>query len=161
MRGRSPSAFGTQTAGSVVRPAAYCGVVGYKPTYGTVNRVGVKMISDTLDTIGALGRSVPDVALLVAAASDRRELLIEAPQAHAPRIGMCRTQEWNRAQPETLAMFERAKEQLIAAGGDVRDVTLPPLFEKLADGFRDIRLALNHLSDSLLHLDNAASPFLS
>jgi Asp-tRNA(Asn)/Glu-tRNA(Gln) amidotransferase A subunit family amidase len=57
-----PLAFGTQTAGSIVRPAAYCGVVGYKPTYGTVNRVGVKQISDTLDTIGALGRSVPDVA---------------------------------------------------------------------------------------------------
>src|SRR5205823_8386030 len=128
-----PLAFGTQTAGSIVRPAAYCGVVGYKPTYGTVNRVGVKMISDTLDTLGALGRSVRDAALLVAAVSDRRELLIEAPQAHAPRIGMCRTHEWNRAQPETLAMFERAKEQLIAAGGDIRDVTLPPLFEKLAD----------------------------
>ena len=83
-----PLAFGTQTAGSIVRPAAYCGVVGYKPTYGTVNRVGVKMISDTLDTLGALGRSVRDAALLVAAVSDRRELLIEATQAHAPRIGM-------------------------------------------------------------------------
>ena len=62
-----PLAFGTQTAGSIVRPAAYCGVVGYKPTFGTVNRVGVKMISDTLDTVGALARSVPDVALFVAA----------------------------------------------------------------------------------------------
>src|SRR6185369_16406330 len=47
-----PLAFGTQTAGSIVRPAAYCGVVGYKPTFGTVNRVVVKMISDTLDTVG-------------------------------------------------------------------------------------------------------------
>ena len=74
-----PLAFGTQTAGSIVRPAAFCGVVGYKPTYGTINRVGVKMISDTLDTVGALARSVPDVALFVAALSDRRELLIERP----------------------------------------------------------------------------------
>ena len=88
-----PLAFGTQTAGSIVRPAAYCGVVGFKPTFGTVNRIGVKMISDTLDTIGGFARSVPDVALLVAALSGRRSLLIDAPPADAPRIGLCRTHE--------------------------------------------------------------------
>ena len=89
--GMVPLAFGTQTAGSIVRPAAYCGVVGYKPTYGTVNRVGVKMISDTLDTVGGLARTVPDVALFVAAVSDRRELLIEDSRVDAPRIGVCRS----------------------------------------------------------------------
>jgi Asp-tRNA(Asn)/Glu-tRNA(Gln) amidotransferase A subunit family amidase len=61
--GMVPLAFGTQTAGSIIRPAAFCGVVGYKPTYGTINRVGVKLLSDTLDTLGALARTVPDVAL--------------------------------------------------------------------------------------------------
>ena len=75
-----PLAFGSQTAGSIIRPAAFCGVVGYKPTYGTINRVGAKMISDTLDTIGALARSVPDAALFVAALSDRPELQIELRQ---------------------------------------------------------------------------------
>src|SRR5207249_5262733 len=70
-----PLAFGSQTAGSIVRPAAYCGVVGYKPTFGMVIRVGVKMIADPLDTIGVLARSVPDAALLVAALTDRDELL--------------------------------------------------------------------------------------
>ncbi len=102
-----PLAFGTQTAGSIVRPAAFCGVVGYKPTYGTINRVGVKMISDTLDTVGALARTVPDAALFVAALSDRRELLIEQPQAGAPRVGVCRTYEWDRARPETVADVRR------------------------------------------------------
>ncbi len=72
-----PLAFGTQTAGSIIRPAAYCGVVGYKPTYGTINRVGAKLISDTLDTLGALARSVPDAALFVAALSGRRELTVD------------------------------------------------------------------------------------
>ena len=86
-----PLAFGTQTAGSIVRPAAFCGVVGYKPTYGTINRVGVKMISDTLDTIGVLARTVPDAALFVAALSDRRELLLKRPAAGTPRVGVCRT----------------------------------------------------------------------
>src|SRR5512142_64365 len=66
-----PLAFGTQTAGSIVRPAAYCGVVGYKPTFGTVCRVGVKVMSESLDTIGVLARSVADCALAVGAMSGR------------------------------------------------------------------------------------------
>src|SRR5213079_1507001 len=94
--GMVPLAFGSQTAGSIVRPAAYCGVIGYKPTFGTVTRVGVKMISDTLDTIGVLARTVPDVALFVAALTDRHDLLIDRSPSAAPRIGMCRTHEWNR-----------------------------------------------------------------
>jgi Asp-tRNA(Asn)/Glu-tRNA(Gln) amidotransferase A subunit family amidase len=128
-----PLAFGTQTAGSIVRPAAYCGVVGYKPTFGTVNRVGVKMISDTLDTVGALGRTVPDVALLVAALTDRRELMIDTPQHDAPRIGLCRTFQWDRAQPETVAMFEDAGQRLQDAGAHIRDLTLPHAFAELAE----------------------------
>ena len=127
-----PLAFGTQTAGSIVRPAAYCGVVGYKPTYGTVNRAGVKLISDTLDTVGVLARTVPDVALFVAAITDRHELLVDRPRTDAPRIAMCTTHEWDRAQPETVGVFEQAKERLRAAGAMVHDVTLPPPFAQLA-----------------------------
>jgi Asp-tRNA(Asn)/Glu-tRNA(Gln) amidotransferase A subunit family amidase len=59
-----PLALGTQTAASIIRPAAYCGVVGYKPTHGRVPRAGVKSLSDTLDTVGGFARSVRDVALL-------------------------------------------------------------------------------------------------
>src|SRR5438132_1884825 len=128
-----PLAFGTQTAGSIVRPAAFCGVVGYKPTFGTVTRVGVKMISDTLDTVGALARNVPDVALFVAALADRHELLIDQSTTDVPRIGLCRTYEWNRAQPETVAVLEDAGKRLRAAGASVRDVTLPPPFAGLAE----------------------------
>ncbi|HSS71048.1 MAG TPA: amidase [Casimicrobiaceae bacterium] len=136
-----PLAFGTQTAGSIVRPAAYCGVVGYKPTFGTVTRVGVKMISDMLDTIGALARSVPDVALFVAALTDRSELLIDGPTADVPRIGLCRTYEWNRAQPETAAALEDAGKRLSAAGASVRDVTLPPPFAGLAEAQKTIMVS--------------------
>jgi Asp-tRNA(Asn)/Glu-tRNA(Gln) amidotransferase A subunit family amidase len=128
-----PLAFGTQTAGSIVRPAAYCGVVGYKPTYGTVTRVGVKMISDTLDTVGALARSVPDVALFVAALAGRHELLIDQSTPEVPRIGLCKTYEWNRAQPETVAAFEDAGKRLRSAGARIWDVTLPTQFAGLAE----------------------------
>jgi len=128
-----PLAFGSQTAGSIVRPAAFCGVVGYKPTFGMVTRVGVKMISDTLDTIGVFARSVPDVALFVAALTDRHELLIDRSTADVLRIGLCRTYEWNRAHPETVALLEDVGRGLRAAGASIGDVTLPPPFAGLAD----------------------------
>jgi amidase len=142
-----PLAFGTQTAGSIVRPAAYCGVVGYKPTYGTVNRVGVKLISDTLDTVGALARTVPDVALFIAALTGRHDLLIDRPQAEAPRIGLCRTYEWERAQPETVGLLEQAKERLRSAGAQVRDVTLPPPFAGLVQA--QITVMVHEVAKSL------------
>src|SRR5438094_2753451 len=115
-------AFGSQTAGSIIRPAAFCGVVGYKPTYGTINRGGVKMITDTLDTIGVLASSLPDTALFVAALSDRRELVIDQPEADAPRVGLCRTYEWNHASPETVTAVEQAARALDKAGASVRDI---------------------------------------
>jgi len=144
-----PLAFGSQTAGSIVRPAAFCGVVGYKPTYATINRVGAKMISDTLDTVGVVSRSVPDAALFVAALSGRRELLIERPQVDPPRIGLCRTHQWDRAAPETLAVVEDAARRLAKAGANVRDVALPPPFTGLVDAqlaimVREVALCLSH-----------------
>ena len=142
-----PLAFGTQTAGSIVRPAAYCGVVGYKPTYGTVNRVGVKLISDTLDTVGALARTVPDVALFIAALSGRHELLIERPPTAAPRIGVCRTYEWDRAQPETVRLLEEAESALRSAGAEVRDVTLPAPFAGLVQA--QITVMVHEVAKSL------------
>jgi len=128
-----PLAFATQTAGSIVRPAAFCGVVGYKPTFGLVPRPGVKMTSDYLDTVGALARSVPDAALFAAALTGRHELLIDGATGDVPRVGMCRTYEWSRAQPETVAVFELSAKRLRAAGADVQDVTLPPPFAGLVE----------------------------
>jgi len=144
-----PLAFGTQTAGSIVRPAAYCGVVGYKPTFGTISRVGVKMISDTLDTIGGFARSVPDVALFAAAASGRDDLVIRRSTHEAPRIGICRTYEWDRALPETVGLFDDVDRRLRAAGARVRDVPLPHEFAELAAAqitimVREVALSLSH-----------------
>ena len=144
-----PLAFGTQTAGSIVRPAAFCGVVGYKPTFGTINRAGVKTISDSLDTVGVLARSVPDAALFAAALTGRRELFGDAPATDVPRIGMCRTYEWSRAQPETVSTFEDAGARLRAAGASVRDVTLPPPFAGLVDA--QLTIMVREVASSLAH----------
>ena len=144
-----PLAFATQTAGSIVRPAAFCGIVGYKPTFGLVPRPGVKMTSDYLDTVGAHARSVPDAALFVAALSGRHELLIHASTGDIPRIGMCRTYEWSRAQPETVAVFELSAKRLRAAGADVQDVTLPPPFAGLVEA--QLAIMLQEIAKSLSH----------
>jgi Asp-tRNA(Asn)/Glu-tRNA(Gln) amidotransferase A subunit family amidase len=121
-------AFGTQTAGSVIRPAAYCGVVGYKPTYNTLPRAGFKNDADSLDTVGVLARTVADVALFVSALSGRPEL--NAPPAAPARIGLCRTHQWDRALPETVVTLEAAASR-IAKGARVVDVALPQVFAGL------------------------------
>jgi amidase len=127
-----PLAFATQTAGSIIRPSAFCGVVGYKPSHGTVSRVGVKMISDTLDTVGGIARTVRDVALFVGALAQRPELFV-GDASNAPRIGFCRTFEWDHAQPETVAAFDAARRGVERAGAKVRDITLPKAFAGLVD----------------------------
>ena len=133
-----PVAFGSQTAGSVIRPAAFCGVVGYKPSFGVINRAGVKPLSDTLDTIGVLARNVEDAALFAAAASGRDDLLIEQPLTQAPRVGICRSFEWPRAAPDTQAAMALAIHKLGAAGVTLTDIDLPPNFAGLVRAQLDI-----------------------
>jgi len=136
----TPLAFGSQTAGSVIRPAAFCGIVGYKPSFGLISRVGAKPLSDAMDTIGVLARSVADAALFAAAAGGRNDLMIakESPPASAPRVGICRTFEWSRAQPETHAAMALAISRLGAAGVTLVDVDLPPNFAGMVHAQIDI-----------------------
>jgi Asp-tRNA(Asn)/Glu-tRNA(Gln) amidotransferase A subunit family amidase len=133
-----PAAFGTQTAGSVIRPASYCGVVGYKPSFGLISRVGVKALSDTLDTVGTIARTVPDAAYFAAAVTGRRELIIDKPLGAKLRIGICRTYEWKHAQPETVAALESAASRLAASGANVNEVKLPPTYANLVQAQIDI-----------------------
>jgi len=135
-----PFALGTQTAGSVIRPASFCGVVGFKPSFGLICRAGVKPLSDTLDTVGTLARTVPDAALLAAALSGRGELRIDGTSSATPRVGICRTYEWKQAQPETVAALEDAAKNLGAAGVRLKDVMLPPTYANLVQAQIDIML---------------------
>lgn len=123
--GMVPVAFGTQTAGSIVRPAAYCGVAGYKPTHATLPLAGIKPLAPSLDTVGVFARTVADAAFFVGALA-RLPLLPRDEPAPPLRIGICRTVHWDRASPaarEALALAGRALER---AGATLSDVSLPP-----------------------------------
>jgi Asp-tRNA(Asn)/Glu-tRNA(Gln) amidotransferase A subunit family amidase len=123
-----PLAFGTQTAGSVIRPASYCGVIGYKPTYHVLSRGGVKLGSDTLDTVGVFARTVPDAGFFTSALTRREELRIAEDAGAAPRVGICRTREWDKTEPAMRAALEQAAARLSSAGAKVKEAPLPDSF---------------------------------
>lgn len=107
--GMLPLALGTQTAGSLIRPAAFCGVVGYKASYGRGPRAGVKGNSETLDTLGGFGRCVRDVALLASILlSDDRIAFTDLDDTDAPRIGFCATPDWPQADADTQQAWDQA-----------------------------------------------------
>ncbi|OGA29991.1 MAG: hypothetical protein A3I01_20345 [Betaproteobacteria bacterium RIFCSPLOWO2_02_FULL_65_24] len=151
-----PLAFGTQTAGSVIRPASYCGVVGYKPTYNVLARGGIKMGSDTLDTVGVFGRSVADAAFFVAALTRRPELVIGEELHSTPRIGLCRTYEWAKTLPEMASAMDRAASLLSKAGARVSEIMLPPLYAGMAAAQTTIMRydgSVNRSDEMLRHAD--------
>ncbi|MYZ49191.1 amidase [Propylenella binzhouense] len=127
-----PMALGTQTGGSVLRPASFCGVVGFKPTYNTINRAGLKFAAENLDTIGFIARSVEDVALSLRVLTQRADPPGSAGPAR-PRIGLCRTYLWEKAEPETRAALDHAAAAAAAAGAEIVEFELPASFAGLTE----------------------------
>jgi amidase len=125
-----PLAFGTQTAGSIIRPAAYCGVVGYKPTFGILPWAGIKSQSPSLDTVGVLARTVDDAAFFVGALA-RLALDVSAPAV--PRIGVCQTPHWHSASDDAQATLFHAARCFEKTGAVPTDVELPAVCDGLAE----------------------------
>ena len=133
-----PAALGSQTVGSVLRPASYNGVVGFKPSYGRVSRHGVIPVSWSLDTMGWMTRTVQDAALLlqVMAGSDDNDPVSRAAPVPdyvtalatpaPPRIGVIRQFFYDHADPETRQHTDAAIERLAEAGAEVEELPLPP-----------------------------------
>jgi Asp-tRNA(Asn)/Glu-tRNA(Gln) amidotransferase A subunit family amidase len=128
-----PIAFGTQTSSSIIRPAAYCGAVGYKPSFNLINRAGLKFLSESLDTLGMLARTVSDAALVAEELSGTRPTRFDEVSSVKPRIGFCRTPYWNQADAATQAALESAVPRLSKAGASVGTVELEGEFAELAD----------------------------
>jgi len=155
-----PVATGSQTAGSVNRPAAYNGVVGFKPTYGLVSRYGVFPVSWTLDTLGWMSRCVEDAALVLDAVSgyDPRDPAsarvapssaagaATAPAA-APCIGLAAGFFEQNASPEVRAHTASIADRLHAAGAQVERFTLPASFS----GIHEAQLAIDYSECAMVH----------
>lgn len=132
-----PLALGTQTAGSIIRPAAYCGVVGYKPSHGRITGAGVKSLSQTLDVVGGFGRSVRDVALLGAVLTGDTRLSGWG-EPEAPRIGLFRSPSWPQADADTQEAWEQAVHALAPQAADCRDAAEPQDFASLIQLQKDV-----------------------
>ena len=130
--GHVPLAFGTQTGGSVIRPAAYCGVVGYKPTFNDFSRVGIKMQCHSLDTLGLMARTLDDIALFRGAVLSLPAIPIDR-NVSAPRVGFCRTPIWYHAEPDTQALLEKTASVLAAKGATVLEVKFGPAFDDILE----------------------------
>ena len=129
--GMFPIAIGSQTGGSVIRPAAYCGVAGFKPSYRLLPTPGIKHFSVYLDTAGLFAASVADVAY-AAAAITGRDLRVDHGEPAAPRIGLARTHVWGEASAAMQGAVESAAKAAAAAGARVSEPAWPPL---LRDAF--------------------------
>ena len=129
-----PLANGTQTGGSVILPASFCGVVGYKASLDGLDRTGIAGLKKTLDTLGYFARSAEDIGLVYGAVTGRT---VPADAGH-PKIGVCRTPMWHEAEDCAQAALEAAASELSAAGYDVADVSLPPQFDTIEEPFRVI-----------------------
>ena len=138
-----PLAVGTQTNGSVIRPASFCGVYGYKPTRGLFPRHGVLKTSDTLDCLGVFARNLEDLALLSSAmvGYDVRDTqtrprapipylsqMVQEPPL-PPRFALVKTPVWSRAEAQTHEAFDELAQSL---GGQCETYTLP---ESIADAW--------------------------
>lgn len=130
-----PLGVGTQTTASTIRPAAFCGCVGYRPTWGDLRCAGVMEAAGSLDTLGLIARSVEDIVLY------RDVLLGIKPEplpagAAAPRIGFCRTPIWNQCEPQTQHLLEECAATLAKSGAQVSEVALPEEFARIEDAHR-------------------------
>jgi amidase len=124
-----PLAIGTQTGGSIIRPASFCGVVGFKPTFGQLSMAGVKPLSQSLDTLGCFVRSAEDLQEFRNAiwnidkeGSSRIDL---------PKVGFCCTPEWEKAGPSTRKALEHVRESWTSQGVEITEIQLPKEFSSL------------------------------
>lgn len=131
--GMVPVALGTQTAGSVVRPAAYCGVYGFKPSWGWTSTAGIWRLSEHLDTVGLFARCVADLRLI--------HQVLSSPAANArpgtarrgakPAVAVLSTEDWGAADEDVRAALSAVAGRLSDDGWEVREMAMPPAWRHL------------------------------
>jgi Asp-tRNA(Asn)/Glu-tRNA(Gln) amidotransferase A subunit family amidase len=133
-----PLALGTQTGGSIIRPASYCGVYAFKPSWNLVSFEGAKTCSASMDTIGWFARSAPDLELLCEVFGITDDTPPARRSLAGARIALCRSPVWDRAEPSTQAAFAEAAKRLDAAGADLEELELPAPFSGMTEAHKII-----------------------
>lgn len=121
-----PIGLGSQTIGSIVRPASFNGVYGFKPTWNAISSEGQKRSSPTLDTFGFMARSVDDLQALADVFALRDDEPPQPIKLSEGRFAMVKSPVWPQAGPGTVAAMEMAAQILKSAGATVEEVVLPP-----------------------------------
>ena len=121
--GMVPFALGTQTAASVIRPASFCGVIGWKPAYGAVSLEGVHPLAPSLDTLGFFVRELDDVPPVLRALTG---IELAPSPLRSPVFALCRTEAWDRADPSTRSAVEAVAARLAKNGAEIRELELSP-----------------------------------
>lgn len=119
-----PLCLGTQTTASVIRPAAFCGIVGYKPTYGDFDKSGILANAPTMDTLGIMARTIDDVGLLRAILLEEASEVIADTALSDIKFGLLAATPWNTAEPETQRVIEVFADDLAGAGARRVDVDI-------------------------------------
>ncbi len=136
-----PLAFGTQTAGSLIRPASFTGTYCLKPTHGTVAWPGTMQSAPSLDTLGWFSRSAEDLTLVARAFRLRGMEHFTPADVKGLKVGYCRTHNWSKAEPSTIAAMDKAAERLKQAGAQVFELELDALFSSMNDVQLTVMLA--------------------
>jgi Asp-tRNA(Asn)/Glu-tRNA(Gln) amidotransferase A subunit family amidase len=127
--GFAPLAFGTQTGGSVIRPASYCGVVGYKSTLGGLSIGGIKPLALGFDALGVMAATPDDVLVAHAVLAGVPDSAVKT--SRKPRFGLVKTPAWELAEAASRGAVTRTASRLRAAGASVETVKLPPEFDNI------------------------------
>jgi Asp-tRNA(Asn)/Glu-tRNA(Gln) amidotransferase A subunit family amidase len=133
-----PLAFGTQTGGSHIRPAAFNGIYAIKPSWGLVSREGVRMSSMTLDTVGWYGRCVDDLIMVAEAFRLPKPAEPARSGPEGLRVGLCRSPVWSSIEPAGADALILAAKRLQDAGAIVEEYELPAPFNDLHEAHADI-----------------------
>jgi Asp-tRNA(Asn)/Glu-tRNA(Gln) amidotransferase A subunit family amidase len=154
-----PIGYGTQTAGSVIRPGAFNGVVAYKGTFGWADMTGVKPYAPSLDTLGFFAREANDLALVRAAYGHEAA----EPPKRAPRIGFCRTVWWDAVEPSNQRSLQDAARALRSAGARVQNWEMPESWRALATALNRVmtKEATQNYARERARFPNLISPSLT
>lgn len=127
-----PLAIGSQTVASTIRPASFCGIVGFKPTWGRISLAGVKPLAGSMDTAGVFARTVDDAALIAGVMAGRMDWAAATRKPSLPKLRLVRSDDWDQASAEAVSAVVSAAASCKAAGAQIEDVTVPEAFAKLS-----------------------------